>query len=89
VKVAEMIYYAYKDANDPLWKEFDLQNQHGQYLARGRLKEFRFAYGGVTIHRGLPKDKPIPPDIKALLDEEGNLPPSYRVYWFEHLPRTD
>ena len=47
-----MIYYAYKDANDPLWKEFDLQNQHGKYLGCGRLKEFRFAYGGVQQING-------------------------------------
>jgi hypothetical protein len=81
-----MIYYAYKDANDPQWKEFSLLNQYGKYLGCGRLKELRFGYGGVTIHRGLPKDKTIPPDIETLLDEDGNLPPSYRVYWFEHLP---
>ena len=82
-----MIYYAYKDANDPLWKDFSLVDQYGKYLGSGTLREFRFGYSGVTMHKGLPKDKPIPSEIEAVLDEEKKLPPSYRVYWFERESR--
>ncbi len=78
-----MIYYAYKDSSDPLFKEFDLLSEEGKYLGSGNLREFRVIYGVSTIYKGIPKDMVLPSNIKVLLDEQGNILPTYRLYWFK------